>query len=73
MVHRKAVHRPGVGDLLAFLGVLTTGVVLICIGHVPPQALAAVSVGLGSLYAAWTQRVQPGQDESGEELQKQQE
>jgi hypothetical protein len=39
-------------DLLAFLAVLTTGVVLLLIG-VPPNSLAIVVVAMGGLYGAW--------------------
>jgi hypothetical protein len=40
-------------DLLAFLAVLAVGVILICTAHVSPDALAAVAVGLGALFAGW--------------------
>ena len=39
-------------DLLAFVAVLTTGVVLLLIG-VPPDSLAIVVVAMGGLYGAW--------------------
>ncbi|GGX98308.1 hypothetical protein [Streptomyces anandii] len=58
--------RTALGDLVAFLGVLCAGVVLICVGHVSPQALAGVCVALGSLYAAWVHRSRQ-QGRSGKE------
>lgn len=39
-------------DLLAFVAVLVTVVVLLLIG-VPPQSLAMVVVAMGGLYGAW--------------------
>ncbi|MDV9170303.1 hypothetical protein R6V09_09155 [Streptomyces sp. W16] len=39
-------------DLLAFVAVLTTVVVLLLIG-VPPDSLAIVVVAMGGLYGAW--------------------
>jgi cation transport ATPase len=39
-------------NLIVFLAVLTTGVVLIAMG-VLPESLATIAVGLSSLYAAW--------------------
>ncbi|MEW1778192.1 hypothetical protein [Streptomyces sp. NPDC086777] len=39
-------------DLLAFIAVLVTVVVLLLIG-VPPQSLAIVVVAMGGLYGAW--------------------
>jgi hypothetical protein len=39
-------------DLIIFLAILTTGVVLIALG-VLPESLATIAVGLSSLYAAW--------------------
>ncbi|GGU46649.1 hypothetical protein [Streptomyces violascens] len=43
-------------DLIAFLAVLATGVALVCIGGVHPDALAGVAVGLAYVYAVWADR-----------------
>ncbi|MBK3575615.1 hypothetical protein JHN63_17695 [Streptomyces sp. MBT65] len=47
----KRTH-PRTLDLLAFLAVLATGIVLLLIG-VPPNSLAIVVVAMGGLYGAW--------------------
>lgn len=39
-------------DLVAFLAVLLTGVVLVLSG-IPPEAVSTVAIGLSTLYAAW--------------------
>ncbi|WP_035804558.1 hypothetical protein [Kitasatospora mediocidica] len=53
MTHDMPTRRTPSADLLAFLAVLVTGVVLICVGHLSPEALTAVAVAQGALYAAW--------------------
>jgi hypothetical protein len=45
-----------VDDLISFLGVLTTAVLLVCVGHVAPGNVAVIAAGLGTLYAAWRNR-----------------
>ena len=40
-------------DLIAFLGVLSLGGVLIAIGHTTAGSLATICAALGGLYAAW--------------------
>lgn len=40
-------------DLLAFVAVLTTGLLLVLLGHVPTSELTAICAALGGLYAAW--------------------
>jgi hypothetical protein len=47
-----APQRTRVIDLLAFVAVLLTVVVLLLIG-VPPNSLAIVVVAMGGLYGAW--------------------
>ncbi|MFF8729795.1 hypothetical protein ACF073_25370 [Streptomyces sp. NPDC015171] len=39
-------------DLVAFLAVLLTGVVLVLSG-IAPEAVSTVAIGLSTLYAAW--------------------
>jgi hypothetical protein len=39
--------------LIAFLGVLALGGVLIAIGHATAGSLATICAALGGLYAAW--------------------
>ncbi|WP_433476431.1 hypothetical protein ACQPZP_04880 [Spirillospora sp. CA-142024] len=39
-------------DLVAFIAVLATGIILVAVG-VEPEALAIVVVALGGLYNAW--------------------
>ncbi|MGW2448810.1 hypothetical protein [Streptomyces sp. NPDC001675] len=39
-------------ELIAFIAVLVTGVVLIWLG-MPPDTLATVGVGLSDLYSTW--------------------
>ncbi|MBL1108096.1 hypothetical protein JK361_26485 [Streptomyces sp. 5-8] len=39
-------------DLVAFLAVLLTGVILVLTG-IPPEAVSTVAIGLSTLYAAW--------------------
>ncbi|MFF5018392.1 hypothetical protein [Streptomyces sp. NPDC001165] len=47
------MHRPQrLTDLLAFVAVLLTVVVLLLIG-VPPESLAIVVVAMGGLYGVW--------------------
>lgn len=40
-------------DLIAFLGVLCLGAVLIAFGHIAVGSLAAICAALGGLYAAY--------------------
>ena len=40
-------------DLISFLGVLATAIMLVCVGHVAPANIAVVAAGLGALFAAW--------------------
>lgn len=40
-------------DLIAFLGVLCLGCVLIALGHIPAGSLATTCAALGGLYAIW--------------------
>ena len=43
-------------DLICFLGVLATAVMLVCVGHVAPADVAVIAAGLGTLFAAWRNR-----------------
>ncbi|MFJ2598646.1 hypothetical protein [Streptomyces erythrochromogenes] len=43
-------------DLAVFLAILATGVVLILVGRVSPEALAGYASALAGLYAAWHHR-----------------
>ncbi|MFJ8013786.1 hypothetical protein [Streptomyces sp. NPDC096339] len=43
-------------DLAVFLSILATGVVLVLVGHVSPEALAGYASALAGLYAAWHHR-----------------
>jgi hypothetical protein len=43
---------PKTSDLIAFISVLLTGVLLIFLG-VSPQSIAATALGMSTLYAAW--------------------
>ena len=43
-------------DLISFLGVLATAVMLVCVGHVAPTNIAVIAAGLGALFAAWRNR-----------------
>jgi hypothetical protein len=40
-------------DLIAFLGVLALGAILVALGHVTAGSLAAVCAALAGLYTAW--------------------
>ena len=40
-------------DLAAFVAVLTTGVILVVVGHLQAPALVTVCTALVGLYAAW--------------------
>lgn len=54
------MHRPERAiDLLAFVAVLVTVVVLLLIG-VPPESLAVVVVAMVGLFGAWLGAGQPG-------------
>ncbi|QHC23328.1 hypothetical protein [Streptomyces sp. GS7] len=48
---RNSTRRPL--DLIVFMAVLATGVLLIALG-VPASSLATISVALSGLYNAWT-------------------
>jgi hypothetical protein len=43
-------------DLISFLGILATTVMLVCVGHVEPTSIAVIAAGLGTLFAAWRNR-----------------
>ncbi|MFJ3176321.1 hypothetical protein ACIPJK_36900 [Streptomyces roseus] len=43
-------------DLTAFLAILATGITLVLVGHVSPEALAGYASALAGLYAAWHHR-----------------
>ncbi|MEW1635445.1 hypothetical protein AB0469_15370 [Streptomyces sp. NPDC093801] len=43
-------------ELTAFLAILATGVILVLIGHVSPEALAGYASALAGLHAAWHHR-----------------
>jgi len=47
-------------NLIAFLGVLALGGVLIVLGHITAGSLAATCAALGGLYAAWKHFKSPG-------------
>ncbi|MEU5890774.1 hypothetical protein ABZ835_28585 [Streptomyces sp. NPDC047461] len=50
-------------DLVVFLAVLVTGVVLVLSG-IEPEAVSTVAIGLSTLYAAWQrQDASPGRRE----------
>ncbi|MFH7595281.1 hypothetical protein WDV06_09285 [Streptomyces racemochromogenes] len=40
-------------ELLVFLAILTTGIILILVGHISPEALAGYASALTGLYTAW--------------------
>ncbi|MFF4013189.1 hypothetical protein [Streptomyces sp. NPDC001717] len=50
-------------DLAVFLAILVTGVVLVLVGHVSPEALAGYASAFAGLYAAWHHR--PRAEEPG--------
>ncbi len=52
-------------DLIAFLGVLALGGVLIALGRTPAGSLVTICAALGGLYAVWT-RLPPSGGSSGE-------
>lgn len=60
------MHRPKrLTDLLAFVAVLLTVIVLLVIG-VPPESLAIVVVAMGGLYGSWLGSGQStGREEGG--------
>jgi hypothetical protein len=43
----------GMHDLISFLGVLATAIMLVCVGHAAPANIAVIAAGLGALFAAW--------------------
>ncbi|MGC0206537.1 MULTISPECIES: hypothetical protein [Streptomyces] len=45
-------------DLVVFLAVLVTGVVLVLSG-IQPEAVSTVAIGLSTLYAAWQRQEGP--------------
>jgi len=47
-------------DLIAFIGVLALGGILIAFGHVTAGSLAAACAALGGLYAVWQRFGPPG-------------
>jgi threonine dehydrogenase-like Zn-dependent dehydrogenase len=51
-------------DLIAFLGILATAAVLVCVGHVAPADIAVIGAGLSGLFAAWRNRGSHGTDDS---------
>ena len=53
---------PNRGDLLVFLAILTAGVILVVVAHMPTDGLAAFAVGLAALYAAWKHDGKDGKD-----------
>ncbi|MER7828068.1 hypothetical protein ABTX85_36550 [Streptomyces sp. NPDC096097] len=48
-------------DLAVFLAILATGVVLVLVGHVSPEALAGYASALAGLHAAWHHRPRGGE------------
>ncbi|MFD6967712.1 hypothetical protein [Streptomyces sp. NPDC059979] len=56
MPSRRAPRGSFPVDLAVFLAILTTGVVLVLVGHVSPEALAGYASALAGLYAAWHHR-----------------
>ncbi|ARE79440.1 hypothetical protein B6R96_36050 (plasmid) [Streptomyces sp. Sge12] len=48
-------------DLVVFVAILATGVVLILVGRVSPEALAGYASALAGLYTAWHHRPQDGE------------
>jgi hypothetical protein len=49
-------------DLVVFLAVLATGVVLVLSG-IQPEAVSTVAIGLSTLYAAWQRQEGPPRGE----------
>ncbi|KPI20895.1 hypothetical protein OV450_7735 [Actinobacteria bacterium OV450] len=43
-------------ELTAFLAILATGITLVLVGHVSPEALAGYASALAGLHAAWHHR-----------------
>jgi hypothetical protein len=43
-------------DLVAFLAILTTGILLITLGHLTSSALTTVCAALAGVYVAWRHR-----------------
>ncbi|MGW6843855.1 hypothetical protein [Streptomyces sp. NPDC054958] len=56
MPSRRAPRGSFPVDLAVFLAILATGVVLVLVGHVSPEALAGYASALAGLYAAWHHR-----------------
>ncbi|MFF3091822.1 hypothetical protein ACFVRB_43350 [Streptomyces nojiriensis] len=60
MPSRRAPRGSFPVDLAVFLAILATGVILVLVGHVSPEALAGYASALAGLYAAWHHRPQAG-------------
>lgn len=54
-------------DLIAFLGVLSLGGILIAIGHTTAGSLATICAALGGLYATWKHLRLPDESSSTSE------
>ncbi|MFG2974546.1 hypothetical protein ACGFYY_16335 [Streptomyces sp. NPDC048331] len=61
MPSRRAPRGSFSVDLAVFLAILATGVVLVLVGHVSPEALAGYASALAGLYAAWHHRPRGGE------------
>ncbi|MFE1308060.1 hypothetical protein [Streptomyces sp. NPDC058755] len=48
--------RPPHEDLVVFLALLGSGVVLVCVGHLPVSALVGFAAGPVVLFEAWGRR-----------------
>jgi hypothetical protein len=57
MRERNQKSRPQ--DLVAFIAILVTGTVLVCLG-VAPESLATIAIALSGLHAAWRGGRGPG-------------
>ncbi|WP_328930583.1 hypothetical protein OG429_40280 (plasmid) [Streptomyces sp. NBC_00190] len=66
MPSRPAPRRSFPVDLAVFLAILATGVILVLVGHVSPEALAGYASALAGLYAAYHHRPTRTQRESPE-------
>lgn len=71
MYHGKGSGGPCREDLLAYLAVAVTGIVLIALG-VSPSALVTVTLALGLMYEKWASvtRQRGGEDSSRVQLKK---
>ena len=62
----KNGDRNQLADLVAFIAVLATGVVLLTIGHLTASALTTAVAALVALFSAWRYRRPPREnDEAG--------